>query len=127
MKTFTVVELDEDRGEATIRLASGEEVFLFIGRLSPQDLNIRAAKVGLFGGGIWHFCLTSNKQSAGLNGNIVHYDPARHEAGLLLLGYCSTFTSIAEMKSAQGNHVSRFDADGAVARLVELGIVRAAK
>ena len=74
------------------------------------------------GGSIWHLCLTISPLSGALGKNIVLYDPSGYDPMLLMIGYCSTFDSIAAMKAAHGSHASLFNAEKAYSRLVELDI-----
>ena len=126
MAQFKLSSFDPDEGLASITLASGEGAYISIGRLSAEKLNVRVLKKGWFGipgGSLWHLCLTSSQRSDAL-GNIVYYDPSEHDPVMLMIGYCSTFDSIAALKKAHGSHATLFDADKAYSRLLELGICR---
>lgn len=127
MSQFKVLGVKEDEGIAGVQLPSKETVMIYIGRLSSGAINVRVMKPGFLAvltGRIWHICLTKNRSDADLGGNILYYDNVKYDPLTLIIGYCSRFQSIREMRAAVGRHAAVFNDEEEYQRLLDLGIFK---
>lgn len=100
---------------ASLKLPSGEHLGIYVGHgspVSPDDQNIRVAKLGWFGiprRVIWHLCLTPIGSNTPVGGNIARYDPKMCHPLEAMIGYIMQFESVSQMDAVAGNHAQRFD------------------
>jgi hypothetical protein len=118
----SIVNWDSAQRIAQLELDSAETVFLGGSYLDQSLFGCNATVKNIFGlpiKRIWRFAFVAGKSDR----NLVHLDFEEHPPFYALVGYAMQFSTIAEMRSAQGSHALLFDAERAFNILMACGAI----
>lgn len=119
-----VLSWDSKEGIAQLELDSGEKVLVggsFINRSTYSCYATIKNIIGLPIKRIWKLALISNPKT---EQNLIQLDFYKYPPFFAIVGYATQFTSIDEMRQAQGRHAELFDAQKAIDTLIEMGLIR---
>ncbi len=114
----------EEPRHAQIELESGQTVRVGGSYIDNGVFSCAAIVKNIFGlptKRIWKFAFLITPKS---DRNLVHLDFDKYSPFHAVVGYAMQFKSIDDMRSAQDNHASLFDAEKAIDTLIAMGALQ---
>ncbi len=105
MKKATLTSFQaQQNGESTasLKLPSGEHVYIYVGMGVPGVRNVRVMKIGIFNlptKVVWHVGLVPSQSSIVPKGRMIKLDLTKIHSLEAMVGFVALFDSIDQMKS----------------------------